>query len=40
MMYCPDCGEDYNNGEELCPDCGTKLVTEFEITMLEYKGLL
>ena len=37
VMYCPDCGEDYNNGEELCPDCGTELVTEFEITMLEYK---
>lgn len=40
VMYCPDCGEDYDNGEELCPDCGTELVTEFEITMLEYKGLL
>ena len=37
VMYCPDCGEDYDNGEELCPDCGTELVTEFEITMLEYK---
>ena len=40
VMYCPDCGEDYHNGEESCPECGTKLVTEFEITMLEYKGLL
>lgn len=40
VMYCPDCGEDYHNDEELCPECGTKLVTEFEITMLEYKGEL
>ena len=40
VMYCPDCVESYDNDEELCPDCGTKLVTEFEITMLEYKGLL
>ena len=40
VMYCPDCGEDYHNGEESCPDCGTELVTGFEITMLEYKGEL
>lgn len=40
VMYCPDCGEAFDNGEELCADCGTKLVTEFEITMLDYKGLL
>ena len=39
-MYCPDCGEAYENGEESCPDCGINLVTGFEITMLEYKGLL
>lgn len=39
-MYCPDCGEDNRNGEELCADCGTKLITEFDITMLEYNGLL
>ena len=39
-MYCPDCGEAYRNGEELCADCGTKLITEFDITMLEYNGLL
>ena len=40
VMYCTDCGEDYYNGEEVCPDCGTKLVTEFEFDMLEYKGEL
>lgn len=39
-MYCPDCGEAYRNGEELCADCGTKLITEFDITMLEYNGLM
>ena len=36
VMYCPDCGEDYDNGEEACPDCGTKLVTEFEFSKSEY----
>lgn len=30
VMYCPDCGEDYHDGEESCPDCGTNLVTYFE----------
>ena len=40
VMYCPDCGEDYHNGEKSCPDCGTNLVTGFEMDMLEYKGLL
>ena len=46
---CPKCGAEYqghpaisrrDNKTPICPDCGTKLVTEFEITMLEYKGLL
>ena len=40
VMYCPNCGEDYHNGEKSCPDCGTNLVTGFEMDMLEYKGLL
>lgn len=40
VMYCPDCGEDYHNGEESCPDCGTELVTKFEMDMLEYKNFM
>ena len=40
VMCCPDCGNVYVNGEESCPECGTKLITEFEMHMLEYKGLL
>lgn len=34
VMYCPECDKEHRNGEELCTDCGTELVTSLKFYMM------
>lgn len=30
MPYCPKCDKEYDEGKEICPECGSKLIDETE----------